>query len=302
MSEKKVTPAGPATRRPIPITSYDQLKQWAEAFGRGGINLLILLGRPGLGKSRAFGEAVGPAALWVRGNATAAGLYRSLWLHRDAPVVIDDVDGVERDPASARLLKCVCETEPVKELCWGSQAAFLAAESIPRAFSTQSRVCIIANQWRGRAASVLAVEDRGTLVTFDPPPGEVHARAGTWFWGQDVFDWVGEHLHLAGGRLTFRQYTRAWELKAAGLGWQEALLHEWGVDEKTVVVARMRADPSFKYEEDRIREFLQAGHGNRATYYRHAGKLSPLQAVPRVRLGARPPKLPEWETAILLDE
>jgi hypothetical protein len=88
VSQKSVTPAGPAKRRPVPITSYDQLKRWAEAFGRGGINLLILLGRSGLGKSRAFREAVGPDALWARGNATAAGLYRLLWLHRDAIIAL----------------------------------------------------------------------------------------------------------------------------------------------------------------------------------------------------------------------
>ena len=290
-------PGGP--RRPISVRTYAALDRLAQAFGRGRLGFLMVVGQGGLGKTRAFRAAVGPNALWVEGHATAAGLYRSLWERRDRLVVIDDVDAVAAEPASVRLLRCLCQTEDRKRLAWDTEAPFLRRANIPREFTTASKVCLILNGWQARSPQVRALEDRATLAEFAPPPAEVHARAAAWFFDQEIYDWIGERLELA-GRLSQRQYRRAWELKADGLDWQEALLCEWGAGDELIEVARLLRDLSYECEEDRVWAFRQAGHGSRATYYALKKRLQPAGGAPRATLTAKPP-LPDWETAILLD-
>ena len=71
------------------------------AFADGLLNLLLIIGRPGVQKSHAVKAAVGRRACWIDGSATAFGLYCQLYRHRDRPVVIDDVDGLYADRAAA---------------------------------------------------------------------------------------------------------------------------------------------------------------------------------------------------------
>jgi hypothetical protein len=284
--------------RAIPLATYADLDQVAASFARGRFRFLILLGRPGLGKSSAVVRAIGPGALLARGNTSAAGLYNALWQHRDLPVVIDDLDAIDQDPRSMRLLKCLCETEEEKAVIWDTEARFLRREEIPRSFTTTSNVCIVANEWRGRTANALAVEDRGTMMAFTPEAHEVHRCAGAWFWNQEIHDWVGANLALASDQLSLRQYGRACELKTAGMNWREMLLREWGVDDTTVAVARIAADPAYTCEADRVRAFVAAGHGSRSTYYERKKKLSPFAESEVIPLHAHAPPLPEWESAI----
>ncbi len=105
------------------VRTYRDLDQFVGAFADGKLNLLLILGRPGLQKSRAVKAAVGRPVCWIDGSATAFGLYCELFRHRDQPVVIDDLDGLYADRAAVRLLKCLCQTEPRKRLGWYSAAA-----------------------------------------------------------------------------------------------------------------------------------------------------------------------------------
>jgi len=90
------------------VWTYGELDQFVEAFAEGLLNLLLIIGRPGVQKSRAgppFGRcpaAVGGRACWIDGSATAFGLYGQLYRQRDRPVVIDDVDGLYADRAAAQ--------------------------------------------------------------------------------------------------------------------------------------------------------------------------------------------------------
>ena len=74
------------------LRTYGELDQFVGAFAEGLLNLLVIVGRPGVQKSHAVRAAVGRRACWIDGNATAFGLYCQLYRHRDRPVVIDDVE------------------------------------------------------------------------------------------------------------------------------------------------------------------------------------------------------------------
>ncbi len=284
---KHSKPAHPQTA--LRITTYDQALAFAGAFAAGRINLLVLLGRAGAGKGQLLRAAVGGDALWLEGTASAFGLYCEIYRKQPSLLVLDDLDGIYADPQWVRMLKTLCQTDSEKWLGWQSAAPALVKDGIPTRFSTAARVAIIANEWRSLNANVLAVEDRAIIVHFDPTAAELHARVATWFWDQEVYDYVGRHLHFA-ANLSMRCYGRAAELKRAGMDWKSAVLSWWGVSAPTVEVARLRADPSFDSEEARAVAFVAGGHGSRATYFRHAGKLRPTVAVPEIRLTTPPPE------------
>ena len=120
----------------------------------------------------------------------------SSYRHRDELVVIDDVDSLYSSRNSIRLLKCLCQTEEEKRLAWHSAATGLKREGIPREFSTKSRVIIIANDWRILNRNVEAVQDRGHMLLFEPPPKEVHAEVAKWFDDTEILDWFKKNLPL----------------------------------------------------------------------------------------------------------
>src|SRR5437763_1924557 len=91
------------------VRSYAHLQRFVRAFAAGHLNLLILVGRPGLAKSQSLRQAVPADTCWLEGNATAFGMYTALYEHRDRLVVIDDVDSLYASPAGVRLLKCLCQ-------------------------------------------------------------------------------------------------------------------------------------------------------------------------------------------------
>ncbi|MAT70310.1 MAG: hypothetical protein CMJ58_12395 [Planctomycetaceae bacterium] len=277
------------------IRDYEKLETFAARFAEGHFNLLILIGGAGLAKSQTVRRAVGKKALWVEGSATAFGIYQALYANRGKPVVIDDVDQLYTDKECVRLLKCICQTDPVKQVSWFTGAAG-DGKDIPKQFETSSNVIIIANEWKTLSENVKAVENRGHLLSFEPDPVAVHLKVGEWFWDQEVYDFFGANLHLLPG-LSMRHYVQASELKEAGMDWLD-ILHREGFNEKTVLVAKLLLDPAYASEEDRIAEFKRQGGGGRTTYFAHKKKLAKKRRVdvPHIRLKRRkrptaPPRL-----------
>jgi hypothetical protein len=130
------------------IRSYADLRKYTQAFAAGHLNLLILCGPPGVGKSRGLRAEVGNNVCWIDGNASAFGIYQEAYTSRNQPIVLDDVDGLYRDRNGIRLLKTLCQTERVKSLCWHTDAPTLEKRGIPRQFTTTSRMAFIVNQWQ----------------------------------------------------------------------------------------------------------------------------------------------------------
>jgi hypothetical protein len=200
----------------VRIATYDGLDGYVRAFAAGKLNLLVLVGAPGLQKSRVVRDAL-PDACWIEGHATPLCIYLRLWERRDEPVVIDDVDSLYADRGAVRLLKGLCQTERRKTVAWESSTQVLDRQNVPRRFATSSQVLIIANAWKTLNVHVAALEDRGHLLHFEPDVLEVRTRSAAWFWDQEIFDWIGAHLHLI-GRPSMRVYRAAWELKGGGDG------------------------------------------------------------------------------------
>jgi hypothetical protein len=143
-------------------------------------------------------------------------------------------------------------------------------------------VALIGNQWKTLNADVAALEDRGHLLVFEPTPWEVHQQAARWFWDTEIFDFVADHLHLI-DRHSLRIYGQAWELKQAGLEWRRAVLGRY-LSGAALEVARLKANPAFASEAERVKAFIQSGAGCRATYFNLVKKLQPVEARPKLTL------------------
>jgi hypothetical protein len=272
----------------IVVRDYAKLEEYAAKFAEGFFNLLILIGDAGIAKSQTVKRAVGLNALWVEGSASAFGIYKALYENRGRHVILDDVDSLYTDRDCVRLLKCLCQTDPVKAVSWFTGAAGVGKD-IPRQFETSSKVIIIANEWKTLSENVRAVENRGHLLFFEPSAVDVHRKVGEWFWDQEVYDFMGENLHLLPG-LSMRHYVQAAELKEAGMEWLD-ILHREGFAEKTVLCAKIKNDPQYRTEAERIAAFKQLGGGGRSTYFNHAKKLVGKKrvAVEKLELNGQKP-------------
>src|SRR6266849_3537944 len=201
----------------VRLASFAELEPYVRAFGAGHLNLLMIFGPPGVGKSRSVRQALGSQVCWIGGQATPFGIY----LHAD----------------------------------------------------------------------VAALEDRGHLLLFEPTPLEVHRQAARWFWDQEIFDFIADHLHLT-AQHSLRTYCHAWELKRADLDWRQGVLCRCltGV---ALAVAKLKANPAFGSEDERVRTFVQSGAGCRASYFRHAQKLRPAVRPPKILLTQSSPPVDE---------
>ena len=158
------------------IRDYAKLEEFAAKFAEGYFNLLILIGDAGIAKSQTIRRALSDDSLWVEGSASAFGIYQALYEHRGQPVVLDDVDSLYSDRDCVRLLKCLCQTDPVKTVSWYTGAVGRNKE-IPQQFETSSKVIIVANEWKTLSENVRAVENRGHLLFFEPSPVDVHLES-----------------------------------------------------------------------------------------------------------------------------
>lgn len=256
----------------IVVRKYSELREYARCFGEGHFGLIFVLGPPGVGKTRIVRQAVGAAACYINGNATAFGLYCSLFEHRNQQLILDDIDTLYQQPPGIRLLKALCQSEPTKVISWESAASMLEKRNIPRQFETTSPVAIIANCWRSSNANVKALEDRGHVLVFAPSAEEVHREAATWFTDQEILDFVGQTLHLI-ETPSLRHYVLAAELKSAKMDWKRDLLCKF-LAGPALEVARLKADARFSTVEDQVTAFKAAGHGSRATFFRVAKALA----------------------------
>lgn len=186
----------------IVVTNYHDLDRYLCKFADGSLDLVLLMGRPGIGKTEAVKRALGPPdsphskTLYVEGHAQPFGLYQGLWRHRDRPVVLDDLDRLYANPDCVRILKPLCNTRRAKRISWLSHAV-TAVPELPTEFTTTSNVMLIANEWRSLNCNVRALEDRTIILWFSPAAEEIHRRTAEWFDEPEIYHFIGSYLPQA---------------------------------------------------------------------------------------------------------
>ena len=283
MMPRRTLPTVP--RDVIPVTTYEQLDRYLGKFSSDELGLVLLLGRPGTGKSEGVKRALsvpdstagdarrpGGSPLYVEGHMQPFGLYRQLWEFRDRPIVLDDLDRLYADPNCVRLLKPLCNTVKQKRLHWLSNLT-MSEGQLPSSFVTSSNVILIANEWKSLNPNVRALEDRAIILHFDPSNEEVHRKVREWLDDPEVYAFIGEVMALAPA-LSMRHYWKGSQLRRAGLDdWRTSLLRMLIADAREACVLAMQHDPRFRSERERVEEFIAATRCSRATYFRLKSRL-----------------------------
>ena len=115
----------------VRVPTYAELQAYVRAFAAGHLHLLMLVGPPGVGKSRCVRQALDRHVCWISGQATPLGIYLEAYAHRHQPLVLDDVDGLYADRGGIRLLKALCQTEPTKTPSWHTATPILKRQRVP---------------------------------------------------------------------------------------------------------------------------------------------------------------------------
>lgn len=286
-------PVNPASVSRLPddaivVSTYAELDRYLRKFAEGALDLLLLLGPPGIGKTEAVKGVLGiepegtSRTLYVEGHMQPFGLYQGLWLHRNRPVVLDDLDRLYAKPDCVRLLKPLCNARRLKRISWLSNAV-ASVPNLPTEFTTESRVILIANEWRTLNANVRALEDRSIILWFAPSPLEIHRQTADWFDDPEVYAFVGAYLpHIR--QLSMRYYDKGKRLKTAGfLDWKKSLLQMMLPERTTAVVAGLQLDPRLTSDLQRVAQFVAETGLSRRTYFRLKKQLpQPAPTAPRV--------------------
>jgi hypothetical protein len=279
------------------ITSYANLAWYYKEFAAGKFNLLMVVGPPGLAKSELMKRRQGDKLFWIEGNVSAFNLYRTLYEQRDRRrlrVVLNDAECIwDRKGdggAGVSLLKELCESNLDKTLSWQTQAA--ARAGLPQRFHLSCTVAVIANDWPPRSAHVEALEDRAHKLFFGPSAEEVHAYVGEWFEDDDVYNFVGERLHLIQQPSIRAFYLLAGEMKRAGPrpdgeDWRDYLLKRMELTGPELLVARLLSDARYPTMQARVNDFIEQGGGGRTTFFEYAARLRARarQGAPLQRAG-----------------
>ena len=268
----------------IVVTNYYDLGCYLNRFAEGSLDLVLLLGKPGIGKTEAIKHALGiddrhhSGALYVEGHAQPFGLYQGLWRTRDSPVVLDDLDRLYANPDCVRILKPLCNTCRAKRISWLSNAV-AAVPELPNEFTTTSTVMLIANEWRSLNGNVRALEDRAIILWFNPTHDEIHRKTAEWFDEPEVYHFIGSYLpHIP--QVSMRYYDKAKRLRDAGfLDWKKSLLQMMFSDRRLAVVAGLQLDPRLSSDTQRIAQFSAETGLSRSTYFRVKANL-PIPTQP----------------------
>ncbi len=240
------------------VRTYEELRQFVEAFAAGHYELLVLVGDPGTGKSetrRILQNRLGDKWGLLTGYHTDLDLYRQLYGFRYYPVAMDDIDPLFDGNVKTALLKAVCDTKPVKRIEWGSTHWAFSDEDngLPNMFESISRVMIIANDLKKLTKNLGAILDRGMVIRFAPGAMNLHVEVanGGWFDDREVYREIGKYLHLM-VHPSFRFYLHARANKRAGLDWKALLvrqLEEDPDDGKLIVAAKIMNDPQVQVRQ-----------------------------------------------------
>ena len=274
MAQKKHNAKPDIPKSAIKLTTYQELTEYAEAFAKGGINLLILIGEAGLQKSRTFSASTDENVCWISGYGLPCFIYMKLYRHCDQLVVIDDADNLYTNKDGITLLKHLCQTEKEKKVSWQTNTTVLDKHNVPREFKTRSNVAIIANEWHTLDRNVAALEDRGHVVWFSPSRQAIHARVRDWFDDDEIYDWFGDRLHLIKSP-SMRMYFKALELKKIGLPWKRIVpddSHQQSIKTMKMVKELVCCD-DYETQEERVRQFVQMGGGCRTTFFKYLKRL-----------------------------
>lgn len=251
----------------IRLRTYKELRKITREFARGGLQRIMIVGPPGLGKTETIRRALGAKKhLCLRGRTTAISFYEELYDHRDRPVVLDDTAEMLLDANVQEVLRDLTETKAARQVFWRTQSKSLVEKGIPKSFTTCSPVCVLANRLgSGGVWPALNSRCHRWRVEFQWSELVAETRRLKWFTDEQILEYARNHARC---QPDLRLLLKAADLKRTKLGdWRQ--LFEVNTTDSQKVVQAICSDQGLS-TGDKVRQFVAGGHGSRATYFRKA--------------------------------
>jgi hypothetical protein len=279
------------------IRTYADLDAETAAFFGDKYELLIVIGRPGLGKTEAMKKylALTPGiGHLISGKASALEAYKECHTYVHRLLIFNDAEVLWNNDNGKTLMRALTEHVHEKTLQWLTSSKLLG--TCPPRFTTTSRSAFVMNRFVSSGDPFYAaILDRGQLLYFDPVPLEIHTYVAEWFHDQEVHDFVGQHLHHV-VNLSARAYNLTAEKKAAGRDWKRFFKDRYcNASSEMWLVQKLVNDQSFATQADRIKEFIAQTGKCKKTYYNYRDKLAwngqlRFTAAPVIQCQGEPPK------------
>ncbi len=198
------------------VTTYGEFLWHLDAMAAGLVNVLIVIGPAGTGKTMAVQARFGKAAVKVGGNARPYYVYVELYHGRRLPfLILDDADQVFLADGGPRLMKMVCESVDIKAVSWPSMTPEIRSGAVRANFRTGARTLVIANRWPAPDPDIEAIQSRAEMLFFNPSPEEMHSYARCFCDDEEVYTYIGQKF--AGlRRHDLRLYFKAMKNKRKG--------------------------------------------------------------------------------------
>lgn len=275
------------------LKTYKAFGEIVRSFAEGKTDLLVIVGPPGLSKSQTLKRSVADTdALLIKGHSTPMKFYELAYYAKDQPIILDDVNTLLSNKLNQEYVRALTETDKYKKIQYSTSSKAFDKLGIPQHFWTESGVCIITNWWE-ESALFTALESRAEFFVLDFSWAEVHREVGTWFWDQEIYDYVAAKIPQL-RQPDMRIYMKAWKRKKAGLKhlpWQD-VIDEHIATGNHQVVREYLADGRFKSDRKRAEDFVANGFANSIqTFYTLAHEVRRWQegAVPKIKLGRKQP-------------
>ena len=267
------------------VTTYERYHRHMAAWLEREIDCLLVLGRPGIGKSSAYKTRLGNRAHHCfGGRQSPLHVYQSLYDEPNLPVVLDDISSLLRDDNFRDMLKALCETGK-RTVHWGTTTSKL--EGRERWFVCQAPVLIVLNKMPPRDPDVEAITDRCDTIEFAPSKQEIIVQMRELFPSDaELIDLLAELPALPSFRTLIK--ARRWQA-SRHLNLIEELLSECGVPKAVATLAQIMAESP---ESEWCRRYMETTGLTDRSYRRHRDIASQLvecrrgaQPCPNVRVG-----------------
>ncbi len=287
------------------IRTYADLDAEVAAFFKGHYKLLLLIGRPGLGKTEAMkkylAQKPGLGHL-ISGKAAPLACYKDCYDFIHRLLIFNDSEVLWKSDNGKTLMRSLTEHQQEKTLQWLSTTKQLG--HCPTSFTSHSNAAFVMNRFVGSGDPFYAaILDRGQVLYFDPPPHDIHGYVAAWFHDQEVFDYIGQHLHHV-LNLSARAYNLTAEKKEAQRDWKRFFKDRYcSPGSKLWLVQKLENEPKYKEVEDRVNEFIRQGGKCRKTYFNYKKKLNQngqLRIAPPPHIGCKGKKPAQLDRMALI--
>jgi hypothetical protein len=151
------------------LKKYKILRECIDALNSRYLNLLVVIGEPGVGKSFTIRDTLNRLNSDYSYNltySTPLAFYKLLYQNRNKDVIVfDDLYGLS-DPLIKSMLKSACgeNLEGRRIINYNSTSPILEKEGIPESFEINARIILIFNE---DISGFEPIINRGVLLKFD---------------------------------------------------------------------------------------------------------------------------------------